>query len=74
MATLTIRNLRDDTFERLKSIAKINGRSIEGEVRTLVESRYAPRKAVLSRIRKRWTSLPPISAKEVEGWINDGRP
>ena len=73
MATLTIRNLPDETVERLKSIAKVHGRSMEQELRTLIESRYAPREAVLARIRGRWSSLPSVSDADVEDWINEGR-
>lgn len=73
MATLTIRNLPDDVVARLKAVARVRGRSMEQEVRSLLESRYAPRKAALSRIRARWPDLPPTSAEEVETWIEEGR-
>lgn len=74
MATLTIRNLPEDTVERLKRVAAVHGHSMEQEVRTLIESRYAPRRAVLSRIRGRWSCLPKVSAEDVESWIDEERP
>ncbi len=38
MGNLTIRNLDDDLLERLKEQAKANARSMEGEVRVLLQS------------------------------------
>ena len=42
MATLTIRNLDDKVVERLKRRAKANNRSLEVEVRDLLESSVGP--------------------------------
>lgn len=39
MATLTIRQLDDDTYRRLKERARTNRRSLEAEVRHLLEER-----------------------------------
>lgn len=38
MGTLTIRNLDDAVIERLKRRAKSNNRSLEGEVRAMLEA------------------------------------
>jgi plasmid stability protein len=43
MATLTIRNLRDEVVKRLKEAAKRKGKPMEQEVRELLESRYKSR-------------------------------
>ena len=42
MATLTIRNLDDTVVERLKTRAKAHNRSLEAEVRDLLERSVGP--------------------------------
>lgn len=37
MAQLLIRNLKEKTLKRLKSLAKRHGRSLQGEVKLIVE-------------------------------------
>ncbi len=37
MATVTIRNLEDETVERLKKLARSNNRSLEAELREILE-------------------------------------
>lgn len=39
MATLTIRQLDDAAYDRLKARARANNRSLEAEARTLIEER-----------------------------------
>jgi len=39
MATLTIRQLDDEVYERLKARARANRRSLEAEARLLIEER-----------------------------------
>ena len=73
MATLTIRNVPDAVVEHLKLVAKRRGRSMEQEVRELIEIRYAPRSEVTERIRKRWDLLPATSETEVLEWRQTGR-
>lgn len=43
MATLTIRNLDDDLMENLKKQAKRNGRSVEAEVRRILQQNVHPK-------------------------------
>ncbi len=74
MATITIRNLPDDVVERLKAVAADHRRSMEHEVRILLEQRYAPRSEVLRRIRARWGRLPAVAPEEVQRWRDEGRP
>ena len=74
MATLTIRNLPDDLVDRLKEAAARRSRSMEQEVRELLEARYAPRDEVLSRIEERWRRHPTASGDEIRRWIHEGRP
>lgn len=73
MATLTIRNVPDEVVDRIKSSAEMAGRSMEQEVRALLEARYASRKAVLSRIRARWPDLPRVKRSDVDHWKARGR-
>ncbi|MEM6274408.1 MAG: hypothetical protein AAF735_04125 [Myxococcota bacterium] len=73
MATLTIRNVPDEVVDRIKSCAETAGRSMEQEVRTLLEARYASRKAVLSRIRSRWAEWPRVKRSDVSDWKERGR-
>ena len=74
MATLTIRNLSDDLVERIRETAGRGGRSMEGEVRQLLERRYGSRRAILARIDERWRRQPTASAEEIAAWIAEGRP
>ncbi|MDD5306421.1 MAG: hypothetical protein PHU25_03790 [Deltaproteobacteria bacterium] len=69
MATLTIRNLPEDLVTRLKRTAARRERSMEQEVRELLFERYATRRALIARIRQRWSELPPSEANEVDAWL-----
>jgi plasmid stability protein len=73
MATLTIRNLPDDVVKRLKEVAARNKRSMEQEVRELLQEKYAKRAEILRRIRESWKTLPETSAEEVNRWIKASR-
>jgi chromosome segregation and condensation protein ScpB len=73
-ATLTIRNVPLRVVRNLKSIAKRRHRSMEQEVRELLEEYVGERAAVLRQIEGSWgaqTRRP--SAAEVEKWISSGR-
>lgn len=74
MGAITIRNLPDDLVDRLKEAAEAQNRSMEQEVRELLEQRYAPKGEVLSRVRDRWEELPETAPEEVDRWRKDGRP
>jgi len=73
MATLTIRNIPDDLIGRVKESAASHGRSMEQELRDLLQTRYAPRSEVLQRIRSRWKDLPGTDAQEAAAWMEEGR-
>ncbi len=75
MPTLTIRNVPTETVKTLKSLARRNKRSMEQEVRELLQGFLAERRSVLEQIETSWadqTRRP--TAKEVESWIATGRP
>jgi plasmid stability protein len=73
MATLTIRSLSEELVERIKLAAGRSGRSMEQEVRQLLEQRYASRDEVLQRVEKRWQGLPKATAAEIAAWAAEGR-
>lgn len=74
MGAITIRNLPDELVDRLKEAAEAHNRSMEQEVRELLEQRYAPKGEVLSRVRERWEELPETAPEEVDQWREEGRP
>ena len=73
MPTLTIRNVPRMVIARLKNAAVQSGRSMEQELRELLERRYGRREDVLKALRASWGELPSSSAKEVARWIETGR-
>ena len=73
MATLTIRNLPDELVERLKLKAKAANRSMEQEVRELLEANYPKKRDTIERIRSRWEGLPETCHEEMDNWRNEGR-
>ena len=74
MPTLTIRNIPPKTVRLLKALARRRHRSMEQEVRELLESYVVERRSVLDQIEAGWarqTRRP--TATEVEAWIGAGR-
>jgi plasmid stability protein len=66
MGTLTIRSIDDEIKEKLRVLAARNGRSMEAEVRALIEAAVAepaePQRGLASLIRRdlEGLDLPPI--------------
>lgn len=52
MATLTIRKLDDAAYERLKTRAKANKRSLEAEARTLIEEASGDPSDIVAMLRE----------------------
>jgi plasmid stability protein len=74
-ATLTIRNVPLRVVRSLKAIAKRRHRSMEQEVRDLLEEYVGERGAVVKQVEASWESQSRRpSAAEVERWIAAGRP
>ena len=74
MASLTIRNVPDKVTKSLKTLARKNHRSMEQEVREIINEHVGERLSVLDQIEAAWvkqTRRP--TAAEVEGWIATGR-
>jgi plasmid stability protein len=74
MATLTIRNLSPRLVQSLKSLAARHGRSMEQEVRDVIEEHVAEREAVLAQIEAGWSQQRRRpTAAEVDRWLDAGR-
>jgi len=74
MATLTIRNVPARVVKSLKTLARRHKRSMEQEVRALLEQHVGDRTALLDEIEQSWarqTRRP--NAREVDSWIKAGR-
>lgn len=52
MATITVRNVDDAAYERLKSRAKANKRSLEAEVRLMIEEKNRDRRDIVAEMRE----------------------
>ena len=74
MATLTIRNVPTRIVKSLKSLARRRNRSMEQEVRELLEGYVAERRSVLEQIEAGWAAQARRpTAHEVDTWIGAGR-
>ena len=75
MATLTIRNVPDETVNALKEMAKRNGRSMEEELRRLISAQVMDRLSVMRQIEESWKKQKrPTTKEEVDRWIRESRP
>jgi plasmid stability protein len=75
MATITVRNVPSKVVQSLKALAKRHNRSMEQEVRDLLEGYVVERRAILDQIEAGWqqqTRRP--TAAEVDAWMSVGRP
>ncbi len=74
MPTLTIRNVPTKVVRSLKALARLRRRSMEQEVRELLEAYVAERRSVLEQIEAGWTrQTRRPTATEIEAWIGAGR-
>ena len=74
MATLTIRNVPTSVVRSLKALARRSRRSMEQEVRELLENYVAERRSVITQIEAGWVRQPRRpTAEQVETWIGAGR-
>jgi len=73
--TITVRNVPAKVVQALKTLARRHNRSMEQEVRGLIEGYVVERRAVLDQIEAGWnkqTRRP--TATEVDAWMGVGRP
>ena len=74
MATLTIRNVPTKVVKSLKTLARRNQRSMEQEVRAVLEQHVGDRLALLEEIEQSWArQARRPKSREVEAWIRVGR-
>jgi plasmid stability protein len=75
MASVTIRNLPDKLVKSLKRTAARHGRSMEQELRRIIEMYVGDKAAAMKQVEQSWSrqSRRP-TAEEVDSWIDEGRP
>ena len=80
MANLTLKNIPDDLYKRLKETANLHHRSINSELivcleKALMPTRKTPEQHIVTAqaIRKR-VKTKKISIKEIQQFKNKGRP
>jgi plasmid stability protein len=74
MATLTIRNVPTKVVRALKAQAARNRRSMEQEVREIIEAQVGDRASAIAQIERAWASQKRSpKADEIEAWIREGR-
>ena len=80
MPALTLKNIPDDLYEKLKKTAQSHHRSLNSEVIHCLEQALEPRKLdaaeMLQRAQQLRAQIPAgmISAAEIDETINQGRP
>lgn len=74
MVTLTIRNLSPQTVSSLKELARRHHRSMEQEVREILETQVGDRLSAIAQIRSSWARQARTpSPEEIDSWIAAGR-
>lgn len=79
-ATITLKNIPDDLYERLKEVAELHHRSLNMEVIACLEHALLPTRITaderIARARRLRDSLPAgaFSAREIDEAIDEGRP
>lgn len=74
MPTLTIRNVPPKVVRSLKSLARRNRRSMEQEVRAVLEEHVGEREALLAQIEGAWADQARRPrATEIDEWLKVGR-
>jgi len=74
MPTLTIRNVPPRLVKMLKALARRNGRSMEQEVRDLLEESVGERQSVIQQIERGWRDQARRPEPgEIDAWIQTGQ-
>ncbi len=80
MATITVKNVPDDLYDKLKALAKEHRRSINNEVIMIIESHLEPRERsmeeMLAHARgiRELTTGYKISDEQIDEFKRQGRP
>ena len=73
--TITVRNVPVKVVQSLKALARRHHRSMEQEVRELIEGYVAERRAILDQIEAGWErQARRPTASEIDAWMTLGRP
>jgi plasmid stability protein len=73
--TITVRNVSPKVVQSLKALARRHNRSMEQEVRDVLEGYVADRRAVMEQIEAGWAQQARRpTAAEIDGWMAIGRP
>jgi plasmid stability protein len=71
---LTVRNVSTKVVKSLKALARRNQRSMEQEVRAVLERHVGDRLALLDEVEQSWArQARRPKARDVEAWIAEGR-
>ncbi len=74
MATITVRNVSPRILESLKALARENRRSMEQEVRALLQEVAGDRRELLQQIESAWArQARRPRGREIDAWIETGR-
>lgn len=74
MPTLTVRNVPAKVVRSLKALARENSRSMEQEVRSMLDEYIGERLALLEQVEASWPRQKRRpTASEVDSWIDAGR-
>ena len=79
MATVTVKNIPDELYERLKSVAEINRRSVNSEIIMCIENNVISRRINIdetlenARQLRRLTAGHPITHEEFNQAKSEGR-
>jgi len=75
MTTLTVRNVPETRVRALKESARRHGRSMEEELRHLIEESTRSREEVCQAIEATWEKQSrPTTPTEVDDWVRESRP
>jgi plasmid stability protein len=80
MATITVKNIPDELYARLKAVAESNRRSINGEIIRRIERSLTPRRVpteqLLARIGRLHDSFEDrtFTIEQIEEARHEGRP
>lgn len=80
MTTITVKNIPDDLYERLKQAAKTNRRSVNSEIIACIERSVSPRpldiETFLTEARqlREQTADYVLTQEELDHARNEGRP
>ena len=70
---LSVKNVPDDIVERLRSLAKRNHRSLQGEMMTILEEAIGSRELSLDQAEKRLSNLGFRTGDDSTAWIRELR-